>query len=998
MVTAQPAPAIRFEKVNGLSQNTVYSIMKDKQGFMWIATADGLNRFDGVEMKIYKPAPEKKNGRLRGRTIRTIILEDDKEQLWFSTELAVFNFNKKSNFFTEYSFGKKNGKVIGLMSEPVLQEGCHIWFANSSYGIVEFDTETKAITRHELTDSSGKAFMIQTTGVYDKKNRLWFAGNKGLFAFNIRQKKWQQFLPGKHLYKITLCADTVYASSGGEVYFISTSNQQCGSLGFDNANNTIDNIVTRALYTDRHQNIWAGDEKGNVYCKAKTETVFRWKGNINGKKTNETTYPVYCFYEDEQGTLWVGADVLGLLRATISSAGFSTYPVTAEKKKAANFFVTSIYEDENDKVLLGTFQMGLLQLDKKTGTAVPVLLPGIATKPAAENIVSLIKKDNDQNTWIGAAGALFVKEQAAGSFTALQIPMPPNTLASGIVATAITKYKNGWLLGTSLGLYLVIKNKNSYVFTYMQETGQSKISTMWVDDNDGIWIGFESSGLFFAKDLDHLRESSTMFSESGVKSFFYDKEYQLLWVATQSGFIAYHLPTGKNRIFNEADGLGNSYVYGALKNGATLWLSTNRGLSKAIVSFKKGDVLPQLTFTNFTSNDGLPDDEFNTGAFYKGNSNTFYFGTIKGVVWFNPDAIKPNRYLPEMVMTEILVNGEIADSNVAAEYLHNIILPYNKNSLFFRFRGLEYSNAVKVNYAYQLSGWDKDWVLSGTLNEVRYNNLPPGNYFFKVKAANASGIWNEIVYTIQVIIHPPFWKTWWFYLFEVLLATGVIIIITKTIATRKLKTEIEKLERQKALEEERHRISQEMHDDIGAGLTQISLISEAAKDHSRSGTEIKSELDDISSTSRQLVDNIGEIIWALNPQHDTLDKLLAHLREQLNKLLEYTAIDYSIHFPVNTPSIKLNDKQRRNILLVTKEIVHNALKHSKAESLTVTATLKGSRLQFIVADYGTGFDKAVAYKGNGLKNIRRRIEELQGNLVIESETGSGTVFTYSFML
>jgi signal transduction histidine kinase/ligand-binding sensor domain-containing protein len=996
--TAQSLPALRFEKINGLSQNTVYSIMKDKQGFMWLATADGLNRYDGVEMKIYKPQADKKAGQLKGRTIRTIVLEDTKEQLWFSTELAVFNFNKKRDYFTEYSFGEKDGKVLGLMAEPVLQKGSKTWFTNSSYGLIEFDTATKAIVRYELRDSSGTSFMIQTAGVYDNKNRLWFACNKGLFAFNIVEKKWQQFLPGIHLYKIALSENFIYASSGREVYSLDINSEKYSWLELDNTKSKIENYIIQALYADKHQNIWAGDAQGNVYCKTKKEIIFRWKGNINGEKINQTAYPVYCFYADEQGTLWVGADVLGLLRATISSAGFNIYPLAAEKKKAADFFVTSIYEDENDKVWLGTFQMGMMILDKKTGNATPAILPKLATQPAYGNIIGFIKKDSSLNIWIGTAGHLLIKTKGSTAFTALQIPMPPNTLALGITATTLTNYKEGWLVGTSLGLYFLTNNNGKYVFNYLQETGQSKISDVWIDNETGIWIGFENAGLFYAKAISSLKYGTILFSEFGVKSFFYDKEYALLWVSTQSGFISYHIPTGKNKIFNETNGLGNSYVYGALKNGSHLWLSTNRGLSKAVVSFKKGNVLPDLSFTNFTSSDGLPDDEFNTGAFYKGKTNTFYFGTIKGLVWFNPDQIKSNQYLPQMVITAITVNGEPADSTIAPEYINHMLLPYLKNSLFFRFRGIEYSNASKVNYAYQLEGWDKDWVNSGTLNEVRYNNLPPGNYLFKVKSANASGIWNEKAYTISVIIYPPFWKTWWFYLLEILTAAGIIILVTKTIISRKLKKEIEKLERQKALEEERLRISQEMHDDIGAGLTQISLISEAAKGHSGSGNEVKAELEDISSTSRKLVDNISEIIWALNPGHNTLDNTLAHLREQLGKLLEYAAVKYTIHFPVNVPLIELNDKQRRNIILITKEITHNALKHSKAGVLTITGTLINHQLKFIVKDDGVGFNNTTTHMGNGLKNIRRRIEELQGNLIIESESGEGTVFTYSFTI
>jgi len=993
MATAQPVNDLRFEKINGLSQNTVYSIMKDKLGFMWIATADGLNRYDGVEMKVYKPPPEKKLGELRGRTIRTMVLEDDEDQLWFSTELTAFRFNKKNNFFQDYNFARKGTIPLELGLDPIVQAKEMLWFANSSYGMIAYNTITQQHQNFNLLDSSGKIIFIQPSGVYDNKNSIWFASNKGLFAFNIIEKKWQQYLPGNHLYKITISGDTVYACAGKEIFYINIITHQAGKILF--AGQTKD--IIRTLYTDYKQNVWAGGEKGNVYCKIKNTATFSHIGNINGEGTNQTVYPIYCFYVDELGTLWVGADVLGLLRTAINPTGFNVYPLAEEKKKTPNFFVTSIYEDDTDKVWLGTFQMGLVALDKRTGKT-STISPGNVNTLSINTNIGFIKKDSNQNFWIAANDYLFVKEKNGSTFKTIKIPLPVNSLAATVLPSSFAAYKNGWLLGTSLGLYFLTKKNNEYFFEYLTQIGQSKISDIWIDKKNAIWIGFEGLGLFISKDLAHLNESDILFAETGIKSFLYDEPYNLLWISTQSGLIAYHLLTQKYKNFTEQNGLGNSYVYGALKNNSDLWLSTNRGLSKATVSFKKDEVLPDLSFTNFTSNDGLPNDEFNTGAFYKGNTGNFYFGTIKGAVWFNPGLITPNQYLPIIVMTSILVNEVVADSSLSPEYISNLRLPYFKNNLFFRFRGLEFSNPTKVNYAYKLEGWDKDWVYSGNLNEVRYNNLPHGDYIFKVKAENGSGVWNEKAYSLTVIIAPPFWKTWWFYLLVTAIAIAAIILTTKNITSHKLKKEIEKLEQQKALEEERLRISQEMHDDIGAGLTQISLISEAAKTQTNSGNEIHSELDDISFTSRQLVDNISEIIWALNPNHNSLDTLLAHLREQLNKLLEYTSLNYEIHFPAAVPSIELDDKQRRNILLVTKEIVHNAVKHSNAARLTITATLDNNLLSFIITDDGNGFDNTAPYHGNGLKNINNRIKELKGNVTVKTEKEKGTIFMYSFVV
>ncbi len=185
-----------------------------------------------------------------------------------------------------------------------------------------------------------------------------------------------------------------------------------------------------------------------------------------------------------------------------------------------------------------------------------------------------------------------------------------------------------------------------------------------------------------------------------------------------------------------------------------------------------------------------------------------------------------------------------------------------------------------------------------------------------------------------------------------------------------------------------------MHDDIGAGLTQITLMSEHARLNDQS--TYVNDLAAIATASRKLVSNMSEIVWSLNPENKTLDLLLAYLREQLNALLEYSAIDFTIEFPESANAVILSNEQKRNILMTTKEIVHNAVKYSKAKNISITAFINKGILKFEIEDNGCGFDTSVISSGNGMKNIKHRIHELAGNLDIRSTTGNGTLFSYSF--
>ena len=318
--------------------------------------------------------------------------------------------------------------------------------------------------------------------------------------------------------------------------------------------------------------------------------------------------------------------------------------------------------------------------------------------------------------------------------------------------------------------------------------------------------------------------------------------------------------------------------------------------------------------------------------------------------------------------------------------------------MFFRFRGLEYSNPTKVQYAYKLEGWDKNWVQSRTLNEVRYNNLPYGRYLFKVKAANDSGQWGEEVYTVSITIFPPFWRTWWFYLMAGMIVLAAAVFITKSLAQRKLRQQLRELEKQRAVDAERNRISKDMHDEIGSGLTHIALMGELMQTQNKAEAEIRKEVGNISTSARKLVEGMGEIIWALNPQNDTLENLLAYLREQTLTYFEPFAIDYAVHFPEEVPVVKLSNEQRRNLFLVAKEALHNALKHAGAGKISLTMELKSNALHFYISDNGKGFDKdRVRIASNGLKNMHKRMEDIGGFFFIDTSR-AGTFIHFSLPL
>ncbi len=987
---------LQFEKINGLSQGTVYSILKDKQGFLWIATADGLNRYDGIEMKIYKPGPEKKSGQMEGRVIRSKLLEDDQGHIWFSNEIGGFDFDKKRERFGKYFFNEEFNPPKGIAADPIAQIGNDVWLANSSYGLIRLNRHSKEMDRFVLpNDSSKHPVYIFQKGAYDHQSHFYFASNNGLLSFDIETKKWEQLYKFNNCKEVCYSRDTVYINVGKDIYSYSIIHHSVSRINKEESTIAIDNNYIHCLYDDPAGNIWAGDEQGNLFIKPFQQAVFQYRGNINGNTAHSTNFPVYTILVDSKGILWVGADVLGLLKAPLHPPTFRSYPTKASITKN-NFFVTSIYETSEQSVWVGTYKKGLqeISLSSMVDQSKNISAPGLQIP--ANSIIGMIKEDEQHNLWIGWAGGLSLRKARSQHFNNIQLPIPVSTLQKTINCFSISTYKNGWLLGTNIGLYFIKENPTGFKATYFAEFGQTRIADIWVQSNNTVWIGYENGGIDIVPDFNKPLENQKIFSGADVKSFYYDAKRNQLWIASMSGLIVYDITTQQYKIFTEEDGLGNSYVYAVIRDGNQSWISTNSGLSKASLQYSPGAVLPTVRFTNFNKSDGLIDNEFNTGAFFKGSSGNFYFGTINGLVWFRPAEIVQKNELPRLCMLNTMVNDAVVDSTTTALYIKNMDLPYFKNNLFFRFRGIEYFNPAEVTYQYKLEGWDPDWIQSGTLNEVRYNNLNPGNYTFKLRAANAAGNWTPDAYTIDIYIRAPFWKTTWFYALIIVLLLLIIISSTRFFAQLKLKKQIITLERQKEMDKERQRISREMHDDIGAGLTQITLMSESVK--SKTGFTAITELEEIADTSRQLVSNMSEIVWSLNPANKTLEQLMAYMREQLHKQLEYSNIEYTIQLPDAAGDIILSNEYRRNLFLVTKEIVNNAIKYSGAKQLQLHASIIDNYFICSIEDDGLGFDLNEVMRGNGLKNIRFRIEELNGQLDIQTEIGKGARFEYRIPL
>jgi len=422
--------------------------------------------------------------------------------------------------------------------------------------------------------------------------------------------------------------------------------------------------------------------------------------------------------------------------------------------------------------------------------------------------------------------------------------------------------------------------------------------------------------------------------------------------------------------------------------------------------------------------DGLPSVECSGGCqpgCWRSRDGRLWFATVKGIVSVQPRDISFNPLPPPVVMEEVVVDGEVqqpkfrvqsptasAGSSFPSRVARNPLVEVGpgRHNLEIHFTGLSFTAPDKVLFKYRLEGLQSEWVAAGNQRSVSYNFVPPGEYHFQVLACNNDGVWNEAGATLALIVRPYFWQTWWFKVVGLVVLVGGSGGAIGHFERRKARRKLERLHQQRALEAERTRIAKDIHDDLGASLTRITLLSELARSDLRDLAQTETSLDRIAGTARDLTRAMDEIVWAVNPKNDRLDRLVNYLGQFAQAFLGDAGLGYRLEVPPQLPHWLLGSQLRHNLFLAFKEALHNVVKHAAAREVRVELALEPGGFRLTVADNGRGFvpsatEAAAATPwsrlegGNGLTNMRTRLEEIGGKCDVRSEPGAGTSVTFA---
>jgi signal transduction histidine kinase len=967
---------ISYNINEGLLHSKVIDLAEDGNGLIWVSTGNGVQRFDGKQFHTVPTG----NGLPDDKYVKFFTLKN--KNLWFIHSSGVSEYDINTGRFRFlFSFDKTQSTKYSFPCSELADE---IWWVDIKNNFYRQDKQTLRFT--DSLPLSGDDSFYKPAFWKPPHQLLPFISHdeKQLLLFDPQSRKTKNYVAGieqgQFIGAVHYKPDTFLVATNrgiekldlvsGKFLLISPYKTKSPSL-FTNVYIRL-HTAAGLYFVSEGVELYQLDpgKKGYVFAMAdKQNRHFVKTGFITG------------LFADRYSNLWVLSENDGIYKVYHHSRGFRFFGAATPGKS----FIKTIYADKADNlVLCGTQGDGLLVFD-----TLQQLLKQINDFPGtiAPHTISAIQKTATHQYLVFIAGNW--KTFLLNTQTFSLQPVKADTGFIG-VKNVFDYHMNVFPLGkdeyamqNSFGIYKFNWHPPGTI-RFVKSHPLSVASVSSYKDRQGrLWVGGLGKYFLFDKNLDSLK-----IVEPGEKIMvrcFYNDRTGHLWMGTEKGL--YRL-TEKGEIvkkFYKTDGLADENIYAIRDdNNGNLWFSHNKGIS----CMKKDG-----SFIHYNKEDGLQENEFNTNVSYETNDGELFFGGVNGISSFYPAVVLRNPEKPEIMLSSIRVKEEEWKSDTAVWNITRIDLPWSKNSISFEFSAMGPRQPDQYMYQYRMKGLEEEWVNSHNRGWARYL-LPPGHYVFEIYAGNSYEKKAAPLKKLFITVRPPFWKTSWFITLSVIFMAAATIIITRYLARMKLKRKIVELEKKRVLDEERLRISREMHDDIGAGLTRITMLSESAK----KATTNEEQLTKIAATSRQLVQDMGEIIWSMNQEHNTLSQLLAYLREQLRLLLEYSGIAYTIDFPENTGHLMLNNSQKRNLLLVAKEIVHNTVKHSGASHLSVLAEQKKSSIRFTITDDGCGFDTHKPIQGNGLRNIRRRVEESGGKLQIDASPGKGSRFSYEIPL
>jgi signal transduction histidine kinase/ligand-binding sensor domain-containing protein len=1003
---------MRFEHItvqDGLPENSVRQILQDYQGFLWLATQNGLVKYDGYKLTVFNYDPLDSHS-LGGRFIFSIY-EDKAKDIWIGTEFGLSKYDRKKNWFENFSLDGKVTSVYSYSIYTICEDNFgQLYFGSLGTGLFKFDKTKKSYTKflHDPNDSNSIA-SNSINGVFTfDSSTIWIGTtDEGLCKFNVKDQTFKNykivandtnsksrnfvFSMAKDRKGILWIGTTHELFKFNELTETFTAQTISGGDSLASGDYEISNI-----YEDKRGILWlAIFNYGLVKFEPGTGEFCRYKNDPSNEYSLRMNF-VSSAYEDRTGVFWVGTFWGGLHKYDMRKSEFSHFkPNTNEYSR--NNYVETLIEDSTGAIWVGTYN-SLKRFDRSNQSFTDFANIFSIDEDLQTKRIESLYMDNQDIFWIGTDDGLIMYNKKKKTNSVFRHITDDSTSISGNFISEIYEDRDSNLwIGTLKGLNLYDRNHNSFkVFRYDKDDSnslsQDEVLCIYQDRFDGLWIGTNWGGL---NKFDKISGTFDRYYYPKLGftciSSLAEENTGNLWIGTyNTGMCLFDIKTGAVKFVMEKERLINNTIVSTIKDDTgNLWSGTDNGLTRFNPETK--------SIKNFDKND-LPFTRFLQGAL-KDRAGYLYFGGQDGFIMFHPDSIKDNEHVPEIVLTEFMMFNKAVkpdDDSPLKENINvadEIILTYEQNSFSFEFAALDYTNPGSNKYAYMMTGFDKDWIHSGNVRTAYYTNLDPGEYVFHAKGSNNDGVWNEKGASVRVIITPPWWKTWWFRGCGMVLLLGLLGYVRQK-KLSKIKNELTRQsEFTKQLintqEAERKRIAGELHDSLGQKLLIIKnkLLSEmkSQKDNSR--------LNELSGLTSDTLQEVRNISYNLHPYQ--LEQL--GLTKAIESILKSVSDAGKINFRADIDKIDsvFHQQSEINIYRVIQECMNNILKHSSASEVDISIKKKDNILSIHVFDNGKGFisedhQNIKEGRGIGLMGISERVKLLDGKFDIESSYGKGT--------
>jgi ligand-binding sensor domain-containing protein len=1006
----------RLNRIDGLSQSSVNCMLKDREGFMWFGTQDGLNLYDGRKFRVFQNQPGDETS-LSNNYILSLC-EDEEGNIWVGTMAGGLNrFDKRTETFKVFQHSEDSNSISENSVWAVLSDGRGIIWAGTSEGLNQYNKKSDQFTtfRPDSLNSGSIATEMVVSLYKDHWGRIWVGTVDGLCMWNDSTGEFEKFynnfeqrLPGANIIwsiSETSEGDLITGTNDG-VYLLELSIKRftriMGAPGETK-------MAAWSVNTQQPGIIWSGTDRGlfHVDLSGRKSTGYLHDPNDINSIADDN---VWCLLYDTCGFLWTGTNNGICKTRTIADnfrllSGKPNQSIVLSSSK-----VTAVLEDRNGNVWVGTDGGGLNCIRPVTCQN---LIYNDSNSDLRNDYVYALAEDKEGNIYIGNyQGGLHKYDPRTGKFQAFPMNTgEPNSLANKrVLALLVDKDGIVWIGTRGSGLNRFDPVTGTFeVFQHSEDDPSgfpaNTVLSVAQDSSGRIWAGTQEGGLALYhpenktfKTFKHMPGDKTSLSDNNVWALKIDQKGRL-WAGTQGGLNVAENP-GENlhfRYFTTREGLKNNFILALQEDTeGNIWMSSFSGLAKldikiyesakAVKAIEGGLPFLNPLFTLYDMDHGLQDLEFNHGCSYKGNSGTLYFGGNHGLNYFSAKDVQPSSYAPPVLFTgmkvfneyvgiyphtslvsdtigELQRNEDVYSLPVKITYLRELTLSYRESVVSFEFVSLDYANPRKNRYAYKLINFDENWNDMGDQNTATYTNLSPGRYTLEIMGSNSDGIWNPEVTALKITIVPPFWKTTWFIALSVIfiiLAICLALRMAYLIQRRKARKEKEFIELQ--LKTIKSQI--DPHFAFNAINTIASFIYSDDPDttydyFTRFAMMIRNILEDNEKISRPLKDEIEFV-------HNYLE---------LQKMRFKDKFDYFINID---PAI-LPETQVPNMMI--QSYAENAIKHGLMHRKTggilkIDVNRTGSCLTATIEDNGIGRAKAAQLSPDSTRKGFKIMEQI----------------------